>query len=171
MFLELDRRLEVLLQQRDPHGAIDAMATCTSPKHLVWWGCMCGWMMWRPAPPGPDDHVLKLGFWWVNTGDDAYRKAALELSAEETGRVSQSLLKAIVNSGGALPIAGSTAMLPTPDCSGTLVKVFVLGLLSQLEPLRCMEQSQRYVQLARYVLSQPLAALPNAPIPVVAAAR
>ncbi|QEG40652.1 DUF6931 family protein [Roseimaritima ulvae] len=153
---ELDRYLATCLQNREAHKGLEAMASHAPPRCAVWWGCLCGWAVWRPTPPAAEDQWLGIASRWVASGDDELRRLAdNQASAEQMG-VCKWLLRAVVNSGGSLPLDGQSVDLPTPNYAGRFAKGFAQHLLALQPPIERVTLTETFVQLARQSLTSPL---------------
>lgn len=157
---QLDRHLAEQIESRRPYDGIAAMAKHATARQSVWWGCSCGWFLWRPIPAVADDASLGIVSRWVFEGDDEYRRfAATRAELPEAG-CCKWLLKAVVNSGGRLEIPDRPAAQPTPDIAGKLVEGFLHQLLAKAPPVKRMETAQTFVAIARQTLAEPLPTFP-----------
>lgn len=153
---ELDQFLTRCLETRQAHRGLDAMGLHAPSRHAVWWGCLCGWAVWRPSPPLAEDQWLGIASRWVATGDDQCRHlAAQQATAEQIG-VCKWLLQAVINSGGTLTLPDQTAERQTPDHAGRYVKGFVQHLLAFQSPVERVTLTETFVQLARQAIAGPL---------------
>lgn len=150
----LDQRLARLSQDRDPFLGIDEMCAQGSSRQLVWWGCLCGWSIWRPAPPPGVDESLAVASGWVFESDDNRRREAYLRSETPEARPCKYLLKAVINSGGTLAMPEQPVEMPTPDLAGRFLKGFVHLLLAQNPPPERCQTAQTFLQLARQTLTE-----------------
>jgi hypothetical protein len=153
---DLDHLLASSLHNRQPHTGLKAMATHATPRYVVWWGCLCGWTVWRPAPPPAEDEWLGIASRWVATGDDELRRLADRHASTEQVGICNWLLRGVVNSGGTLTSSDKAAEMPTPDYAGRYAFGFVQHLLALQSPVERAPLSETFVHLARQTIACPL---------------
>lgn len=153
---DLDHYLKKCLETRTADAGLEAMGRHAQSRCAVWWGCLCGWAVWRPAPPPAEDQGLGIASRWVVTGDDQFRRLAEQQAAIEEVGVCKWLLRAVVNSGGTLTFPDRPVELQTPDHAGRYANAFVQHVLA-LQPLdERVPLTESFVQLARQALANPL---------------
>lgn len=154
--IELDQQIATAINSRLPYAAIELMCEHSTPKHLVWWGCMCAWSMWRPIPPQTEEESLSIASRWVFEGNDEQRMLAASRAESAHSGLCKWLLKATVNSGGSLAIEGQPVRQPTPNFSGRFIFGFVHQLMSLSPPAKRPVIAQSFAQLARQAIAEPL---------------
>lgn len=158
---QLDLSLADCLERRQSHEGLTAMCEHSTPKQVVWWGCLCAWSVWRPEPPKQEDKALSIASRWVATEEDEHRINALNEAKLNEELVGSWLLKAVVNSGGTLATPDQSADQPTPDFAGLYINGFLQQLLSQVPPVQREIKTQTFVQIARQSISEPLPTVMN----------
>lgn len=151
----LQQSIKAALENRNAHQAVEIMCENASARHLVWWGCLCAWLTWRPQPPVIEDTALGIASRWVLLGGDEHRRdAASALQSEGVGKC-RLLLSAVVNSGGDLKLNSASFAQPTPDLSKRFLFGFVHTLISDAGPVRQYEVADEYAQIAIQMLASP----------------
>ncbi len=153
---ELDRFLAECLETNVAHQGLEAMGQHAPSRCAVWWGCLCGWAVWRPSPPPAEDRWLGIASRWVATGDDQLRRDAEQQAADEQIGICKWLLRGVVHSGGTLTFSGKPVEQPTPDHAARFTSAFVQHLLAVHPPLERITLTQTFVQLARQAITGPL---------------
>ena len=154
--MELDRRLASAIETRTPYEAIESMCSLAPTDRLVWWGCLCSWLTWRPAPPPSEDESLSIAAQWVFTGDDRLRHVASQRADSPDVGVCKWLLKAIGCSGGKVSVSGTSVEVISPNVAGPFVLGFMHQLLARHTTVNRTAIAETFIQLARQSIAQPL---------------
>jgi hypothetical protein len=128
-----------------------AAAALAAPQG-VWWGCLCAWDAYRPAPPAKERAALAAVVSWIATPDESRRRAA-EQAALAAGLDTPAgcLAWAVFVSGDSISLPNLPAVKPAPNLFGQTLATMVLMASTHRDPSQATARQRQYLALANDV--------------------
>lgn len=119
------------------------------PKpHVIWWGCLCAWHLYRPQPSPSNKEVLEAVLRWLVEPTDA-RREGLQHIAEDFGMSSLvgCLAQACAWSEGSMTPRGTPPVEPPPYLPGRVVAAGLVVETDQRPGPTAAADYHQYVQI------------------------
>lgn len=118
---------DILVNNEEWTDAIRFLAHALPKRAAIWWGSLCVWHVYQPAPTEPVRRVLEAAAAWVRQPDECNRRLAeAALRVAGTGTPAGCLGMAVFWSGGSITPVGLPAVEPPPFVTARAVAGAVL---------------------------------------------
>ena len=156
--------LKAALDRKMFADAIDFAGQWLPKRHVVWWGCLCGWQVLRGALPTEASAALRAATVWVIEPSESNRRRAEAAGmAADFATPAGNLALAAFHSGDSIAPNGLPAVRPEPDLANVTVANAIKLLLSRVAPGQKPGIQQQFARLALAVAAGQLG-WPAAPL-------
>lgn len=139
--------LAALAEKELYRDAIRFLAHWLRKREAIWWGTLCAWYAYRPAPPKKVSAALETVVHWVQQPDEANRRAA-ETAGEAVGNDTAAgmLALAVFCSGGSISLPNLPVVEAPPPATAQFVVNAIIMTIADIPAAELDSANHHFIQ-------------------------